>query len=79
MNIFFWKTSLLTLLITLSFQSTTISRRPGFAHICHVTGFVTYSLDVLEERRLVIVRNKVDNDKESENRPLFRGGKEVPK
>jgi hypothetical protein len=46
-----------------------------------VTGFVTYSLDVLEERRLVIVRNnnEVDNDKESESRPLFRGEKEVPK
>jgi hypothetical protein len=44
-----------------------------------VTGFVNYSLDVLEERRLVIVRNKVDDDKESENRPLFRGGKDVPK
>ena len=58
-------------------QSTTISRRPGFEHICHVTGFVTSTLDILEERRLVIVRN--NNADIIENRPLFRGGKVVPK
>ena len=44
-----------------------------------MTGFVTYSLDVLEERRLVIVRNDIEEGKAAETRPLFRGGKEMPK
>jgi hypothetical protein len=59
------------------FQSTAISRRPGFEHLCHVTGFITYELDTLEERRLVIARNNAENQLES--RPLFRGTEAVPR
>ena len=61
------------------FQSTVLKRRPGYENICHVTGFVTKDLDTLEERRLVIVRNNHQDDLHLESRPLFRGGKVVPK
>ena len=70
---------ILTLIYLMSFQSTVLKRRPGFENICHVTGFVTKDLDTLEERRLVIVRNHHQDDLHLESRPLFRGGKIVPK
>ena len=60
-------------------QSTVLKKRPGFENICHVTGFVTKDLDTLEERRLVIVRNNQQDDLHLESRPLFRGGKVIPK
>ena len=44
-----------------------------------MTGFVTKDLDTLEERRLVIVRNNQQDDLHLESRPLFRGGKVIPK
>ena len=56
-----------------------MKQRPGFENICHVTGFVTKDLDTLEERRLVIVRNNQQDDLHLESRPLFRGGKVIPK
>ena len=65
--------------IVILFQSTVLKRRPGYENICHVTGFVTKDLDTLEERRLVIVRNNHQDDLHLESRPLFRGGKVVPK